>query len=757
MLCREVEVYLDKAKGLPFFYVVGDAAFKRVLRALEEKNATVIRMSDFCSSSDRFPSIDDMIDYFRTLDVDCKDNRFVVVGLGEYLALRGEVFTQRELSRLKSVTLGNARVVLLLRGVAKQASELIRSDLRITEQNRAHISSDTRSDISILNIPPDHGGTSQVGIKHLLLAMEKGANGNLRGSTELTLENSIFTTRNLSDAFEVVQWFMRDHSLDRALGTDNQWKQFLKDYLKYDKSIDLVFKSYRINETLTQETRIDIPGVQYKDWLKFLYLKFHKDQILNLYLKLVVEDSQSSDEFRTNLTMKILEIPLEDMNFSRLYDERKKLLERYKDGDIADFVHRNGLDSNESIYRLTDSTMLERQAVVKWVTQHGITDALGYVYPALELYLKRYHFNIPKCPNMAKELTEYFDSYKRLKVTNRITDDFIERVEKVAQDHSYACLPTRENAISAIERKEGSHLYWIDALGVEYLSYLTELAESKGLTVKVDIVRADPPTITTVNSDFYNVWPADRKEKEDQLDKIKHNDYPGSSTKDKDPIHIPAELEVIEKAINSAARKLGSNECQRFIIASDHGASRLAVIKRPAVLYDTDTKGEHSGRCCVAFDGCDIPNTIEDNGYIVLCDYSRFRGGRAADVEVHGGATLEEIVVPVITLTLNETKPRVKLLDSDNITADKREGVLLTLYISHFDSPDKVRLMMGDIRYPGSKDENDNTRYSFRLKDIKRAGSYKAELFIGDDKIETITFNVKGRAAKINPDFDFGA
>ena len=81
-------------------------------------------MSDFCRKDDKFPDIDELVDYFRTADVDYRDNKFVVVGLGEYLALRGADEASKELQRLKTTTLGNARVVLLLRGVTLQANAM---------------------------------------------------------------------------------------------------------------------------------------------------------------------------------------------------------------------------------------------------------------------------------------------------------------------------------------------------------------------------------------------------------------------------------------------------------------------------------------------------------------------------------------------------------------------------------------------------------------------------------------------------------
>lgn len=195
--------------------------------------------------------------------------------------------------------------------------------------------------------------------------------------------------------------------------------------------------------------------------------------------------------------VKITEISHKDRCFRRLYDERKKLVKDFPEEDIAIFVKANEIDPIESIYRLTDNTLLEKKAVIKWITRNGFSEAISEIYPALDAYLKRYIFD---CPVLARELTEYFDFYKRQKVENRISDDFIKLVEKYASSISYAQLPTRDNAIKAIADKNKAYLYWIDALGVEYLSYITALAKEKGLSIHTDIVRSDLPTITSVNN-----------------------------------------------------------------------------------------------------------------------------------------------------------------------------------------------------------------------------------------------------------------
>ena len=193
-----------------------------------------------------------------------------------------------------------------------------------------------------------------------------------------------------------------------------------------------------------------------------------------------------------------------------------------------------------------------------------------------------------------------------------------------------------------------------------------------------------------------------------------------------------------------------------FIIASDHGASRLAVIKKQEIPYDTDTKGEHSGRCCKTFDGCDVPYFVEENKYIVLSDYGRFRGSRAANVEVHGGASLEEIVVPVITLTLKKhSDVQIRVMYPDNIIADRHDGVKLQLYISDVESANSIGIVVGEKSYHGTTE--DGTHFEFALRDIKRAKGkpYVAEVFDSANLLGTISFKVKGKTADIRDDFNF--
>lgn len=754
MLCEEVQKYLSTSKGLPFFYITGDDDYNSILDSFKQESVSIVRMSDFCFKDDKFPSVDELVDYFRTSDIDYRNNKFVVIGLGEYLALRGADIAEKELLRLKDTTLGNARAILLLRGVSALAIEIVHSDNKMLAQRRAYISPNTFSDISVTNISEDIGIVSKHGIKHLLYELENGNCKNIFTCTSLFINNAMFSVHTLDGAYDAIKYLVKGFNIDRDLGNEDQWNVLLSDLRKFDKNINTVFEKNNIDNDIVDDLYSATTGEVYRNWLVFLYLKLNFENLGNSYLKLVTNEAANFEDFKTKLMIKFTEITHNDNNFKLLYNDRKRLLKHFPEEVLAVFIKANEMNPMESIYRLTDNTLLEKKTIIKWISHYGLNDAISYVYPALNDYLKKYNF---ECPILAKELTEYFDSYKKQKVLNHISDEFIALVESHASKLSYAKLPTRDNAIKVIPDRQNAYLYWIDALGVEYMSYFVALAHKKGLSIHTDIVRADLPTITSVNKRFYDIWDGGKKYKEEQLDNIKHKDKGGYFfTNDEDPIHIPKELEIIENAMRIAALELSLHNCKSFVIASDHGASRLAVIKKQEMPYETDTKGEHSGRCCKTFDAYDVPYKVEDNGFICLSDYGRFKGSRSANVEVHGGASLEEIVVPIITLTLNcPSAIQIKVLHPDDITADRHNGVTLELQISDVYSSDNVSIIIEDKRYLGQP--KDKYNYYFALKDIKRARikPYDAEVFDGEDLIGSISFKVNSKTAKVNDDFNF--
>ena len=93
-----------------------------------------------------------------------------------------------------------------------------------------------------------------------------------------------------------------------------------------------------------------------------------------------------------------------------------------------------------------------------------------------------------------------------------------------------------------------------------------------------------------------------------------------------------------------------------------------------------NSKGTHSGRVCALTDDIsEVSCATKSGDYYVLANYDRFKGGRAANVEVHGGATLEELTVPVIALTIAPESIEITILTPE-ITISFRKKAEIRLY-----------------------------------------------------------------------------
>ena len=738
-----INKYLSSSVKAPYFLVVGDGQYKGVKDKLFELGFTFVKVSGYCGDGDKLPDIDRLLEYLKTADVNISDNKLAVIGLGEYLALRGNKEATRILSQLKDLNIGSTKVVLLLRGVAAQINDL-QTDLRF-DSRRFCILDKPNCDLTFTLTVPSVGLPALPGIKALLTKLENGKCGNFVVNTTVSLDKALFTVNKITNAYEGIKFIVQDFNLPSSCGSNMQWAELLKELTQNGGSLDAVFEKNGFDNALETDFYVRVAGLEYRNWLYFIALKSKSNTLSNSYLRFVLDNTNRFEDFKTNVLNAIIEVPYTDKRFSTFYAERKILVEKFPESDIADFVIKNRKNTAESIYKLTDGTKTEREEIIAWISQNGIIPEIADIYPALSAYLKKYIFD---CGDLSNLLTEYFDEYKRQKVSNTLEADFVEKVEELAKRREFNRLPTRNEIIDELN-KDDTYLYWLDSLGVEYLSFIAELARIRGLSISINIARAELPTITSINRDFYDNWEG-KKYKNEQLDYIKHIDAGGYNFENNVlPIHLAKELDIISDVIDKAATELALRHYKRFLIVSDHGASRLAVLRRKVEKYETDTKGEHSGRCCELFEPYDLPFAAEENGYLVLADYGRFKGSRAANVEVHGGASLEEVVVPVIELMLKDSSITVEM-EGEFVTVDFRTGTEITLFIN---SPVKnVSVILNGKRY--SAFSLGSNHYKVLLPDTKRAGNYPADVYAGDDLIGKILIKAQGKSGKINDAFD---
>ena len=477
-------------------------------------------------------------------------------------------------------------------------------------------------------------------------------------------------------------------------------------------------------------------------WRSFLKLKL--ESTTNVYLKYVADTSDSYSTYKKQLIYALLDFAKSDKQFPQMYAARKILLKDMKDSDIAEYIAETKVKDSNRIYYLTDNTLAERQAIIE--SLNGFTDipnSLKDIYPTLYEYLHDYSFTGDK----GELLTNYFAEYKRLKLTNRLTSEFHRQVREMAIDGNrpYNSLKTRGEVLDSLE-KTNAALYWVDALGAEYVGYIQSRAKALGLKITVHIVRANLPSITSFNNDFYDAWSGDKAQTK-KLDEIKHDgeqDYNYQTIKT--PVHLAEELRIVDEALDWAKTKLTGRNAQKVILVSDHGSSRLAVINEEECKWKMASKGEHSGRCCPCSEA-DVKSeyATKENGFWVLANYDRFKGGRKASVEVHGGATLEEVVIPVIEIALFDDKIEVTNTTPVTTASYKKNAEIVLFSINPLKN---VSVRVLERNYPAVAVGNNKHKVTF--PDIKRAGKYTADVFEGDNLIGQIEFDVQRESGKVN-------
>ena len=281
----------------------------------------------------------------------------------------------------------------------------------------------------------------------------------------------------------------------------------------------------------------------------------------------------------------------------------------------------------------------------------------------------------------------------------------------------------------------GAHTYFLDALGVEYLGYIQSKCNDYGLSLNIMYGRCELPSLTCFNKDFVEVCQnkccpiTDIKD----LDEIKHHGEDNFDfEKTKTPIYLIKELEIIESVLQQIKVSLLNNKYNKAVLVSDHGASRLAVLHETENIWEMETKGVHSGRCCPKNEINEKPDfAIEESDYWILANYDRFKGSRKANVEVHGGATLEEVTIPIIEITRKSEIVEAFIIDEyKRITLAAKEIPIIRIYVGVISN--NISLKVNEKIYDAVK-TNDKYIYEVQLFDCTKKGAYTADIMNGSD------------------------
>ena len=115
----------------------------------------------------------------------------------------------------------------------------------------------------------------------------------------------------------------------------------------------------------------------------------------------------------------------------------------------------------------------------------------------------------------------------------------------------------------------------------------------------------------------------------------------------------------------------------------------------------------------------------------MLANYERFKGGRKANVEVHGGASLEEVIVPIISLTKKPTAIDICFVNPIIILKGKAPATIIVYSNVPVHEP---RLIVNDKVYMGEFCE-DNKHVKFTMPELRRSKEWTADFYDGSQKL----------------------
>lgn len=754
-----------------------DAVFKKIDRYLKKENigplvvdvqnsedldAVVthynLPQNEFiCASDTRFCKADEFPDMASLMNfLGNETGNYFVQEVSSFFRLKGETELKQMLMEFLSMS-SAGHVVIFTYQCNSFLTSIIRNDRRL--DNRICVIDGVHADIPKLVFTAKDVNFCKTnaitcGIDKIAKLVESSAKGVIvieTGKNKSNFPSSLYSISEMIDPYEILcsKDSLTTH-IPKAFASSEDWKYVLSEFQSYPSwkqlisakvgnahSLDIVISNYKNN-------RSD------KRWLWFYFVGLKLfGSASDIYLNAVTKKTNSPEEFIRNLFRTLLDYEPTDQNFAFLYESRKTILNAI--GNPIDEIVRYCkivLSMEEkAIFYLTDNTLQEREMIFRILNKYGLEydrttlmETLANIYPSLHEYLLPYRFKNDL-------LNEYFQEYKYQKVINKIFPEFMEVVENqaVARDYN-AILQPRSAVIESIDTLD-AQTFFTDAMGVEYLGYIMSKCQSLHLMAKVHVCRSELPSITSRNKDFWDVlstaqYPIITFNK---LDKIKHHGEEGydySRADRKLPFHLIRELQLIDDLLENIKIDLASGTYKKAILVADHGASRLAVIHETENLVEMESNGQHSGRCCPKSDVDVKPDNATDaDDFWALANYDRFKGSRKANVEVHGGATLEEVVVPIIELTYFAEAVEIRIMPVDaTVTFSGTPEILVSFRkkaaIKIFSTQ---KLMDVSIQIDGhvydAKAVDNNFYIVESMPEIRRAKTYEVDVYACGNKV----------------------
>ena len=251
-------------------------------------------------------------------------------------------------------------------------------------------------------------------------------------------------------------------------------------------------------------------------------------------------------------------------------------------------------------------------------------------------------------------IEKYIFEYKTSKLFNYPTEKYLEMLNNIASDFYswYYSEPSYQYTLDIIHGITYDKLFVFDGVGAEYFDYLLYLIKKHDRIVTFSTLgKTYLPSITSINKDAfgnnYDEWVPDFDES------IIHGTIYNSA------INVAKSLYTIEKMFLEVINRYPN---ELIAITADHGCTAAGKLIKPSKKYDFSA--DHEGRCAKVkksyHDTSDYAyiTSVDNNNWLVATREISLDDNPKR--EAHGGATFEEVFVPIIVFGDKTYKNKVK-------------------------------------------------------------------------------------------------
>ena len=575
--------------------------------------------------------------------------------------------------------------------------------------------------------------------------------------------DNIFNFIQIANAYEFMTQFLDLHfPFDYNEEDKVYWEELLKriDKNKLNSFSFETFVRHSFNKMHLDATDLIVEwtkdnATSFERWLLRNYVMHSDFSKLHPYISICMDsmsDLTNEQLFVNTITTRILYNDIPANRFTEYAIERRSIITKQRDlfektvsideqnwlfERIKEiFQGQGGL--NTAIELCTGVFDFEKKLLMGWSVfnpnHKNLAETISKYYPEYSVYItnsKPSHF---KPEN--QWVIEYIKAYKRAKMEDKYIDeigDFIKTKNNSAAnfykwyyefDESHSVLA--EISSNVLYRPDV--IYWIDGLGIEFLSYILYLINQEPSGMK--IVRSQITRSCLPSSTHHNRFVGDNVKKYGALDELGHDSH-GYKHYDT----LKEELKVIKETIHEIITVSRKQKCTVAIV-SDHGLSCLSR-KAPSKKYEG--KFEHEGRYILTNDEAltDSDYLVHENEedgkkYKVALTHSSL--SKVPTHQVHGGCTPEEILVPFILMSnkdlTNSIKYQIKYFNKDIMLSNPVVSVTV------IPQPQSVELTYNGKTY---KMDRVGTQWTTLLQDvtegthtidIKPAGAESTEIQI---------------------------